>query len=99
MGRDPTARRSPDCGNFLRIWFHHFCCEVCANYIPRGENLYPRVAFSKQLSDSETPRIRRFSFAGILYRQIGAPMTLDRIEGHTFVKTWLENGGNVVDLG
>jgi len=26
-------------------------------------------------------------------------MTLDRIEGHTFVKTWLENGGNVVDLG
>jgi hypothetical protein len=26
-------------------------------------------------------------------------MTLDRIEGHTFVKSWLENGGNVVDLG
>jgi FkbM family methyltransferase len=27
------------------------------------------------------------------------PVTLDRIEGHTFVKTWLKNGSNVVDLG
>jgi FkbM family methyltransferase len=27
------------------------------------------------------------------------PVTLDRIEGHTFVKTWLRNGSNVVDLG
>jgi FkbM family methyltransferase len=34
-----------------------------------------------------------------LYGEIGMPVTLDRIEGHTFVKTWLENGGSVVDLG
>ena len=34
-----------------------------------------------------------------MYTQIGAPVTLDRIEGHTFVRTWLTDGGNVVDLG
>src|ERR1700730_7568051 len=27
------------------------------------------------------------------------PLTFDRIEGHTFVRTWLKNGSNVVDLG
>jgi len=27
------------------------------------------------------------------------PVTLDRIEGHTFVNTWLKGGSNVVDLG